>query len=121
PERGVDGDDLHRQLVLSDQPLRGALGGGLPFAKRGRAPEFFAPRRSSGAGRADGLGKPAGFLGSPLRSPPALGHFGTVIRRHQYLLANLWRVAAGVEVVQAAVAGEADRTQHAHGRTISPA
>src|SRR5690606_35613124 len=105
----VDPDDLHREVVLADEALgdRASLGAAPPVG-------LVAGEVLLGGG-AGAHGQAADVLRHPLRRPHALGHLGARVGGDEDLVAHLRAVRAGVEVVEAAVPGEADCHHHAHG------
>src|SRR3984885_13370334 len=108
----VDRDDLHRQVVLADQPPRGhpPLG---PAASALLVPVQVLLDRQAGADR-----QAIDVLRHPLGGPDALGHLGAAVGGHEHLVADLRLVAARVEVVKPPVPLETDRHDHAHRASL---
>ena len=77
----VDAADLHRQLVLADQPLRGDL-------DLRAAPLVVVVATQVGVGRGPGADRQPADVVDPLGAPDDLGHLGRGARREQHLVAD---------------------------------
>src|SRR5262245_59207989 len=105
----VDRDDLHRQAVLADEPLRGHLGVGLGPA------DLLVPTKIVRTGQPEQAGEAGGVLVGPLGRPYTLGDLRTVIGLYQDQVTHGRAQVARVEVEQAAVTVETHRAELAHG------
>ena len=108
----VDRDDLHRQVVLADQPP----GGHPPLGPA--PPVLLVPVQVLRGGQAGADRQAVDVLRHPLGRPDALGDLGAAVGGHEHLVADLRLVAARVEVVEPPVPLETDRHDHAHRASL---
>ena len=108
--------DLHRQLVLPDQPARGQPPLGPPRAV------LLVPGQVVLAGQARAHRQPADLIGHPLRRPHALGHLGPGVGGHEHLVADGRRVRArGRGSTAARTARSSPPSSCPQGQTTLPA
>src|SRR6516164_10370054 len=104
----VHSDDLHRQVVLADQPTGGHPGLG-PLG-----PVLLVPGQLVLGGDASADRQAADLLVDPLRGPDAFGHLGARVGGHEHLGPHGRLIRPGVQVVQPPVPLKTDRHHHAH-------